>query len=151
MNKRLLLTCLIVSVVLSGCVTTGDTPAKAYDGSSRPAGEVATFKCGFGVAVRAIDGNSEFNGNPLTCAFQLLPGKHRLRVQFSDRNASPGMVASSRTDYIVPLDMVAGRTYMLNAFLKDDTNAPMPWLIKLTDSSQKYVIIVTDVHKVSPE
>jgi len=140
----------VLVVTLGGCtgLSVAGNPVQTYSGPSRPTDQVAIFDCGFGVAVKSIDGDAKYTGNPLTCKFVLLPGRHRFRVGFtSEKGANVGRI-SSRHDYVVTLDLVAGRKYTLNAFLKDDRNAAVPWKINLADSSEKYLVDVKNVREV---
>lgn len=141
---------LALVLILAGCaVSRRPAPAiPAYGGPTRPADQVAIFNCGFGVTLRAIDGNRNYNGNPLACRYSLLPGRHRFRVAFTAETGGDAKRVSSPHDYIVRLDLVAGRKYTLNAFLKDDRNAAMPWKVNLGDSSEKYLIDVKNVREV---
>lgn len=150
LTKTTLPVWLALLAALGGCtgLSVAGNPVQTYSGPSRPTDRVALFDCGFGVAVKAIDGNAKYKGNPLTCKFALLPGRHRFRVGFtSEKGATDGRV-SSRHDYVVTLDLVAGRKYTLNAFLKDDRNAAMPWKVNLADSSEKYLVDVKNVREV---
>lgn len=149
MFKKTLFLCVLVAKIVSGCASmVGDSkPVPAYSGPERSPDQVAIFKCGWGMVLNAIDGDPRFTGRPLKCSYALLPGRHAFRVGFGERNETTMTSIYSKKDYIVTLDLVAGRTYSLNAFLKENPKDPMPWRVTLSDSSRKELINVTTVRE----
>lgn len=124
-----------VSLLVLGCA---NQPIQAYKGDPRPAESVAHFECGFGIRLRAIDGNREYQGDPVSCKFDLLPGNHEFTVYFYESNQQ----YRAPNEYVVPLQLAAGRRYVLNAFV--DKSTPTGWRVSLLDSSQKQLIAVTN-------
>ena len=94
------------TVLLEGCAGTFGGLVKAYPGTERPATEVAVIQCGFSLAILAIDGDSSFSGNPLSCKFSLLPGKHAFRVMAGG-------------EHVVEYELKAGQIYSLSAFANE--------------------------------
>jgi|GEM_PF-5692005 len=134
-------------VALAAC-TASRAPAPAiptYTGPARPAGQVAIFDCGFGVTLRAVDGNRDYQGAPLACRYALLPGRHRFRVSFSSEKTGQAKPVSSPHDYLVRLRLEAGHRYTLNAFYKGSSTGERPWKVDLADSAERYPSTVTDI------
>lgn len=94
------------TVLLEGCAGTFGGLVKAYPGTERPATEVAVIQCGFSLAILAIDGDSSFSGDPLSCKFSLLPGKHVFRVMAGG-------------EHVVEYELKAGQIYTLSAFANE--------------------------------
>jgi hypothetical protein len=118
-----------------GCA---NQPIRAYKGDPKSPEQVARFECGFGIRLRAIDGNRQYQGDPVSCMFDVLPGNHEFTVNFyesSNQYRAPN-------EYVVPLQMAAGRRYVLNAFV--DKSKATGWRVSLLDSSQKNLITITD-------
>lgn len=128
----------IVGAVLLFVLGCANQPTQAYKGEPRPAASVAHFECGFGIRLRAIDGNREYQGDPVSCKFDLLPGNHEFTVYFYES----GNQYRAPNEYVVPLRLAAGRRYVLNAFV--DKSTPTGWRVSLLDSSQKNLIAVTN-------
>lgn len=138
---------LYVVAAITGCASLGGDakPVQVYTGAERPAEQVALLDCGFGLHIRAIDGDSRYQGAPITCKFALLPGQHEFRVGFESRD-SGGRWRSTK-EYLVSLTLVAGRKYSLHAFLDDKKKDGFPWRVTLADSSRKDLITVTSVRE----
>jgi len=118
-----------------GCA---NQPGRAYKGDPKSPEQIARFECGFGIRLRAIDGDRQYQGDPVSCMFDVLPGKHEFTVNFyesSNQYRAPN-------EYVVPLQLVAGRRYVLNAFV-DKSNAT-GWRVSLLDSTQKNLITISD-------
>jgi hypothetical protein len=137
----------LVVVALAGCAggAASDKLVAVYTGPERPADQVAQLQCGFGINVRAIDGNSQYQGKALLCTFALLPGQHEFRVNLEALDTKRGGYWRSEKDYIVPLKLAAGRTYSLNAFLDQEKGGDFPWNVKLIDNTTNSMITITDV------
>ena len=129
---------IIVGAILLFMLGCANQPIRAYKGDPRPPELVARFECGFGIRLRAIDGNREYQGAPVSCMFDVLPGNHEFTVNFYESNNQ----YRAPNEYAVPLRLVAGRRYVLNAFV--DKSKASGWSVSLLDSSQKNLIAVTD-------
>jgi hypothetical protein len=79
---------LLAATATIGCTTMSGKPVQAYAGTERPVEQVAHFECGFGLRVKAIDGDSRYQGEPITCKFAVLPGNHEFRAGFESRDYS---------------------------------------------------------------
>jgi len=102
---------------------------KAYPGAERPASEVSIVQCGFSLRLIAIDENKSLNGTTAACSYALLPGRHTFRVSIAKRDPSGVGTWHQRGDQVVEYDLVAGKTYSLNAFEKKET--PGVWAIDM--------------------
>jgi len=137
---------LLAAVAVMGCATMSGKPVQAYAGAERPVEQVAQFECGFGLHVKAIDGDSRYQGVPITCKFAVLPGKHEFRVGFESRDYSARGTWRSTKEYLVSLNLEAGRKYSLHAFLEEKQQG-FPWRVTLADSSRKDLINITNVRE----
>lgn len=126
-------------LLVQGCAT---QPAQAYKGAPRSADQVAHFECGFGIRLRAIDGDRQYQGDPVSCKFDVLPGNHDFTVYFYDS----GNQYRAPNEYVVPLQLTAGRRYVLNAFVEKSSAAG--WRVSLLDSSQKNLIAITNYREI---
>jgi len=124
---------------IQGC---SNQPVQAYKSDPKAPEQVAHFECGFGIRLRAIDGDRQYQGDPTTCKFDVLPGKHEFTVNFyesSNQYRAPN-------EYAVPLQLAAGRRYVLNAFL--EKSSATGWRVSVLDSSQTNLITVTDYREI---
>jgi len=122
-------------LLIQGCE---NQPVKAYKSGPKSPEQVAHFECGFGIRLRAIDGDRQYQGDPITCKFDVLPGNHEFTVNFyesSNQYRAPN-------EYVVPLQLVAGQRYVLNAFVEKSSGTG--WRVSLLDSTQKNLVTVTD-------
>ena len=101
--------------------------AKGYPGAERPASEVATVQCGFGLTLIAIDEDKWLSGDSTACSYSLLPGRHTFRVSIAKRDVAGTW--HQRGDQVVEYDLVAGKTYSLHAF--EDQKTPGVWKIDM--------------------
>ena len=120
---------------IQGCAS---QPVQAYKGDPRSPEQVAHFECGFGIRLRAIDGDRRFQGDPISCKFDVLPGNHEFTVYFYDS----GNQYRAPNEYVVPLQLMAGSRYVLNAFVEKSSGTG--WRVSLMDSSQTKLVTVTD-------
>ena len=126
-------------LLVQGCA---NNPVQAYKGEARSAEQVAHFECRFGIRLRAIDGDRQFQGDPVTCKFDVLPGNHEFTVYFYET----GNQYRAPNEYVVPLQLAAGRRYVLNAFV--EKSSATGWRVTLLDSSQKSLIAVTNYREI---
>ena len=110
---------------------------KAYPGAERPASEVSIVQCGFNLTLIAIDENKSLSGETAACSYALLPGKHTFRVSIAKRDPSGAGTWRQQGDQVVEYDLVAGKTYSLNAF--EDQKTPGVWKIDMV--GDKFVTI----------
>jgi hypothetical protein len=129
---------IIVGALLLFVLGCANQPGRAYKGDPKSPEQVARFECGFGIRLRAIDGDRQYQGDPVTCMFDVLPGNHEFTVNFYESNNQ----YRAPNEFVLPLQLVAGRRYVLNAFV-DKSNAT-GWRVSLLDSTQKNLITITD-------
>ena len=119
------------TVLLAGCAGALGGLVKAYPGPERPASEVAVMQCGFSLAILAVDEDRNFSGNPVTCQFSLLPGKHTFRVRVVKKEYGTPLTLVQKGDQVVEYELKAGKTYSLHAF--EDQKSPGLWTISVSD------------------
>lgn len=137
----------VLSLLLVGCAGAFGGLVKAYPGPERPTSEVSVIKCGFSLAMVAIDENQSFSGKPLSCEFSLLPGKHAFRVriqsnQYGQHNYVGGF--QQKGGQVVEYELKAGKSYALNAF--EEQKSPGLWTISITDPVTNKIVSLKQVH-----
>ena len=141
MTTRTLGAATVALTLLAGCA--GGGPVKAYTGTDRPASEVAVVRCGFNFAMVAIDENKT-PGDPLTCQYAVLPGKHafRFRVEYKE----PGMAQityKQKGDQVLEYDVRPGQTYNFNAL--EDPKVKGLWTISMVDPVSNKIVTLREV------
>ena len=132
---------LLLALLLPGCA---GGPVKAYTGTDRPASETALVRCGFNLRMVAIDENKSYAGDPLTCQFALLPGKHAFRVGIEFKEPGMGQITyKQKGDQVVEYEVRAGQAYDLSAV--EDSKAKGVWKILIIDQAAKNMVTLREV------
>src|SRR5262249_1323971 len=124
---------------IQGC---SNQPVQTYKSGPKSPEQVAHFECGFGIRLRAIDGDRQYQGDPTACKFDVLPGNHEFTVYFYES----GNQYRAPNEYVVPLQLAAGQRYVLNAFVEKSSGTG--WRVSLLDSSQKSLVTVIDYREI---
>jgi hypothetical protein len=129
--------------LLAGCAGSLGGQVKAYPGPDRPASEVSVVKCGFSLAMVAIDENTSYSGEPLTCHFAVMPGRHAFRVRIVKKEYGTPISYIQQGDQVVEYELRAGQTYNLNAL--EDSKAKGLWTISITDPVTNKIVTLRQV------
>jgi len=148
MHHRNAIFCLLVSLLLNGCVSVEDVqklePAHMYEGPHRSPAELVTLSIVGQVGqvlVRGVDDvHSSFWGNSLNSAYvYILPGPHRLKVQYLHGTPMTGMDYTNEVDSEV--EMLAGHTYAVHFELaRDDKKVKFQLVDYGSDFPKKCII-----------
>lgn len=136
-----IITLAIITIILSGCVSSG--PTKLYQGPDRQLTELSVISNGSYVKITAIDEN-EVNCGKQFCKYAVIPGKHTVTYQYYKKVGSNEIFIYNKLNKVV-FTTNSGNTYMLAAsYPKDEF---LFWLIekdvngKSTDNDIKYKTI----------
>lgn len=121
---------LLISVILLvGCSGALGGLVKMYPGPERPVTEVSVIKCGFSLAILAVDDSQTSHAKPNFCQYSLLPGKHSFRVRIEKQEVGISWV--QKDDQVIEYQLKPGKEYALHAF--EEKKSPGLWTISITD------------------